>query len=922
MPSLRFKGRVFVENFHLGVPFHELTPVRARGLSPKASLHDNLIVEGDNLLALKALLHRWHHVPATAVRDLRIGRQTGTMILKEYQKRVLDRVGELVERLVEWRDKAEKVREIDPDFDWVRRAWEKTAPSRPYLSRRNGLREPLPSFCLKVPTGGGKTLLATKVIDCVNTRYRRRQTGLVLWIVPSAQIYTQTQRALRDRDHPYRQQLDVASAGRTLVLEKTSGFGPRDVEERLCVLLLMLPSANRETKEQLRMFRDAGGFDRFFPPDDDADAHHDLRARVPNLDAFEQSGGVWGGQVKTSLGNALRLLRPLIVLDEGHKAYSPNARATLEGFNPCMIVELSATPPKGANVLVEISGRELNAEEMIKLDLHITNKAQASWQDTLLASIERREALEEAARNHEADSGVYIRPICLVQVERTGRDQRRAGVIHADDVRDYLLRHPRISADQVAVKTSGRDELKAADEAGGLLSRDCPIRFIITKQALQEGWDCSFAYVLAILTNPGSRSALTQLVGRILRQPYAAKTRVAALDESYVFCFRRRGADLLSEVRKGFGLEGLQGLEGRIASDEDGVPAGAPLISRQRERCRRAAADLVLPAFMIRDGQQWRLVHYETDILSRVPWDDTRLSPLFDVELGAGSRNVELRAGLDVHPLNTMSGATAVAAAAGADTGEDRIDYYFAAGHLLDAMPNPWRGAEAARRVFDALLKRYPRERVAANYLFVLEELRKQLEKERDRLSRQVFAELLEAGVMRFVVVADDLTFNRLPQRIEAPGARQANREDGGQYQRNLLDVVTEEELNGLENKVATYLDTQARLFFWYRNRARRDYVQGWKPGRIYADFILTLEPDEPDVGDEYHRVFVVETKGVHLGRSEDTEFKRSVFDVCSEHARKTNWAEFVPAMRNKVMRFEVVGEKEWEQRLNAMLAG
>ena len=190
------------------------------------------------------------------------------------------------------------MREIDPDFDWVRRAWEKTAPSRPYLSRRNGLREPLPAFCLKVPTGGGKTLLATKVIDCVNTRYRRRQTGLVLWIVPSAQIYTQTLRALRDRDHPYRQQLDIASAGRTLVLEKTSGFGPRDVEERLCVLLLMLQSSSRETKEQLRMFRDAGGFDRFFPPDDDPDAHRDLRTRTSNLDAFEQSGGVWGGQVK------------------------------------------------------------------------------------------------------------------------------------------------------------------------------------------------------------------------------------------------------------------------------------------------------------------------------------------------------------------------------------------------------------------------------------------------------------------------------------------------------------------------------------------------------------------------------------------------------------------------------------------------
>ena len=910
------------------------------------------------------------------------------MILKEYQQRALDRVGAFVERLAEWRGKAAKARAHDPDltFDWVGKAWEAAAPGRAYLARRNGLGEPLPSFCLKVPTGGGKTLLATKVIDCVNTRYLRRQTGLVLWIVPTTQIYGQTLAALKDRDHPYRQQLDVASAGRTLVLEKTSGFGPRDVRERLCVLLLMLPSANRETKEQLRMFRDAGGFDRFFPADDDAAGQEKLLAAVPNLDTFAPDGGVWGAAVKTSLGNALRLLQPLVVLDEGHKAYSLNARETLEGFNPCLIVELTATPPRGANVLVEISGRELHAEEMIKLDLHVVNKANASWQDTLLAAIERRDALEEAARAHEADTGAYVRPICLVQVERTGRDQRRAGVVHADDVRDYLLRHPRIGAEQIAVKTSGRDELKAVDEAGGLLSRDCPVRYIVTKQALQEGWDCSFAYVLAILTNPGSKSALTQLVGRILRQPYAAKTGVAALDESYVFCFQRRGADLLREVRKGFGLEGLQDLEGRITDDADGADdgrSGAKRTARPRERYRRAAAELVLPAFLIRDGGQWRPAQYETDLLSRIPWDDVDLSPLFDLELGAGERDVALRAGLDADSLAAHPGAQDAGAAgadagaagagldaagahpgaagadagaagatagvagtdagvAGADAGaaganagaagadgwvdagaEDGIDYYFAASHLLDAMPNPWRGAEAARRVFGALLARHPRDRVAANFAFVLEELRKRLERERDRLSRQVFSQLLDAGTMRFLVVADDLAFNRLPRRIETSGARQANREDGGQYQRNLFDVTTEEELNGLENKVATYLDGQARLFFWYRNRSRRDYyVQGWKPGRIYADFILTLRPDEPGVGDEYHRVFVVETKGMHLGRSEDAEYKRSVFDLCSRHARKADWAEFVPAMRNRVMRFEVVDEEEWKLRLNALLAG
>ena len=847
------------------------------------------------------------------------------MILKEYQKRALATVEEFLERLTEWRGRAAAVLEQDPemDVDWVGRAWAKTAPSHTYLPRRNGLGEPLPSFCLKIPTGGGKTLLATKVIDLVNTHYRRRQTGLVLWIVPTTQIYNQTLKALKNRDHPYRRQLDLASAGRTLVLEKTGGFGPRDVAENLCVLMLMLPSANRETKEQLRMFRDSGGFERFFPADGDAAAHESLLEDIPNLDTFEREGGFWGRHAKTSLGNTLRLLQPLIILDEGHKAYSPNARATLEGFNPCMIVELSATPPMGANVLVDVRGHELNAEEMVKLDLHISNRASANWKDTLLASIEHRQRLEEEARTYEAETGVYIRPICLIQVERTGRDQRRPGVVHADDARDYLLRHPGIGAEHVAVKTSQRDELKEVDEAGGLLSRECPIRFIITKQALQEGWDCSFAYVLTILTNPGSRSALTQLVGRILRQPCAKKTRVPWLDESYVFCFQRRGADLLEEVRKGFGLEGLQGLEGKVVTDPEGPRPTKPVVIEQRERYRNAARDLVLPAFMIRDGKEWRLVHYEADILSRVPWDEVDLSPLFDLPLGAeGLKDFELRAGLDEGHLMEDPEAAAGRTSPTPAAGEDAIDYYFAASHLLDVMPNPWRGREAARRVFGALLDRYPHERVAANYVFVLEEIRKRLEAERDRLSQRVFSELLDAGTMRFLVVTGDLESNRLPRTIETAEGKRANREDGGQYLLNLFERTNEDELNGLENKVATCLDRQERLFFWYRNRARKDYyVQGWKRGRIYADFIFTLKPDEADAGDGYHQVFVVETKGLHLGQSADTAYKRSVFDLCSQHAKKTDWAEFVPAMRGKIVRFEIVDEDEWEQRLNAMLA-
>ena len=860
------------------------------------------------------------------------------MILKEYQQRALATVRSFLEELTKCREKNEEATGLDPEFgfDWVDRAWKRTAIGRPYSPRSNGLGEHLPVFCLKIPTGGGKTLLATRVIDLVNTLFRQSRRGLVLWIVPTTQIYNQTLKALKDRDHPYRQQLDLASGQRTLILEKTKAFSPRDVEENLCVLLLMLPSANRQTKETLRMFRDSGGFDRFFPADDDPSGHAKLLDDFPNLDTFEQTGGLWGRYVKTSLGNTVRVLRPLIILDEGHKAYSANAKATLEGFNPSMIVELSATPAKGSSVLVEIRGRELNAEEMIKLDLHIRNKASGDWRDTLLESVEHRERLEAEAREHEAASGTYIRPICVIQVERTGKDQRIPGYVHTDDVREYLLQHPGIAAEHIAIKTSTTDELKDVDDVGGLMSRDCPIRFIITKQALQEGWDCPFAYVLTILTNPSSRTGLTQLVGRILRQPYACKTGVAPLDESYVFCFSRRGAEVLKEVRKGFGLEGLQGLEGRVLEDnrngrEDGPGSSESTITtRQRAEFRASAGGLVLPAFMIKDTDGWRLVHYEADILSRLPWDQIDLSPLESLTLSErqaeddymrANLGDEERAKEPQHDQGDLHRRNGDSEGDDPDRAGDPMDYFFAASHLLDTVPNPWRGRELASRAFESLLERYPPIQVAANHTFVLEELRRLVEMERDRLSREVFQGLLASGEMRFLVVANDLHFNRLPHEIKAPKVRQANRDDGANYQHNLFDITTEDDLNQFENSVATYLDTQARLFFWYRNRPRKDYyVQGWKPQRIYADFIVTLKGDESGADDDFHQVFVVETKGVHLRGSEDTEYKRTVFDICSEYARKANWAEFVPAMQSKVLRFEVVDEDEWQARLNGML--
>lgn len=835
------------------------------------------------------------------------------MKLKEYQERTLKEVKSFLEQLAVWRGKARDGE--DWLFDFAEKAWDKAEVGRTYLKKKDGLGRPLPVFCLKIPTGGGKTLLAVKTIDLVHSLYLKKQTGLVVWIVPTLQIYRQTLQRLKDRDDPYRQHLDMVSAGKTLILEKSDGFAPQDVDEHLCVLLLMLPSASRANKEALRMFKDAGAFQGFFPPDEDKDGHAALLKRVKNLDTFEGEDAYWGRQVKTSLGNTIRVLEPIIILDEGHKAYSEQAQDTLRNLNPCMIVELTATPPKEANKLVVISGDELHKEEMIKLDLHIVNKASTNWRDTMRAAMARRDDLEAKAHDYEANTNVYIRPICLVQVERTGREQRDGKLIHAEDVREYLIGQG-VPKDWVAVKSSETDELKDFDDVGGLMVRDCPIRYIITKQALQEGWDCSFAYVLTILTNPHSKTAMTQLVGRILRQPYARKTHIPALDESYVYCFQR--TKLLEEVREGFKREGLEEMAGRIVRDAaDLLPVELKDVA-PRKQFKDAAANMVLPAFVIRDGKDWRLVSYEADVLSRVRWSEADVSPLYKLELSLEEkRDVELRTGLEVE-LTGFAKRVREEIAAG---GTVQFDFAYAAGHLLDVVPNPWIGYEFVERVFKKLLAKWKgRETVVANNLvFILEELRNRLEAERNRLAETAFNEMLDMDELRFIVVVRDLGMHRIPKKMQVPkSVVKATRLDGSQFEMNLFDPVPEDAMNSLEREVASFLDEQSQLYFWYRNIPHYGYyVQGWQKSRIYADFIFTAHGGDRC---DFRKVFVLETKGLHL-RNENTDYKRSVFALCNRHAKKKTWNELVPAMRDKEIRYEVVFQDEWEKRLNELLA-
>jgi type III restriction enzyme len=131
-----------------------------------------------------------------------------------------------------------------------------------------------------------------------------------------------------------------------------------------------------------------------------------------------------------------------------------------------------------------------------------------------------------------------------------------------------------------------------------------------------------------------------------------------------------------------------------------------------------------------------------------------------------------------------------------------------------------------------------------------------------------------------------------------------------------------------LEQSVATFLEDQAPLYFWHRNRSRADYfVQGWKKNRIYSDFIFTASDPHEKGSASFNRVFVLETKGRHLAgvvdaedELTDTGYKRDVFTRCTELTQEKRWSDLVPYMQSKTMRFDVVDEDTWQARLNELL--
>ena len=832
--------------------------------------------------------------------------EIGAVQFKDFQSRVLTALGAYVDELKKQANSAltvqaalrglENMAHLAREAgDFPKMAWQKLNERRAlpqafagqaHSSRFDGADRAIPNVCLKVPTGGGKTLLAAAAVARVFSAYLNRHTGLVLWVVPNDAIYQQTLKALADRDHPYRQILNVAGAGRVKVLEKNSPLSRLDVESNLCVMVLMLASAARQSKETLRFFRDRGNVLGFLPREDDVEAHWALLQQVPNLDVYAAWGQTQEGAraqkgsiVKSSLGNVMRLLRPMVVIDEGHHGYTENALRTLDGFNPSFLLELSATPRiasakgSGSNILVDIRGTDLDEAQMIKLPIHVDVQHWNDWQSCLAASVQRLDALQREAHALQGETARYIRPILLVQVERTGADLRDSGFIHAEDAKAYLLQLG-FSERQIAIKTSEKNDLKQPENIE-LLSSACEIRVIITKQALQEGWDCPFAYVLCALAAGRNPAAMTQLVGRILRQPHVAKTGRDALDACYVLCHDARTGDVVKAIKNSLEGEGMGDLALAVSGGED--KTGKQTTVTQTRRAAFAKLRLFVPkvTWVELDGRRRELV-YDSDVLSRLPWQTFSTANLATdwAPDAKGPLAEQFDIGLDILDRKAHQQAPLALASHG------RLDCGRLVRALVDLAPNAWLVWDWVNAVMARLIAQgHGETSLAAASASLIERLRADIEKERDALAERVFLALTGEGRIEFALRADALDYElpsaatlSLPERAPLP----LMRDDHRPVEKSLLEPALQtSDMNVYELACAGYLDSREALSWWHRNVAKTQYgLQGWKRNKVYPDFVFAYVTEAGKT-----RTVLLETKGLHMQGSEDTSYKQALLD-------------------------------------------
>lgn len=415
----------------------------------------------------------------------------------------------------------------------------------------------LPYICLRIPTGGGKTLVASHSIEVVSNDLLNSDKSIVLWLVPSNTIREQTLFALKDKNHPYRQALETSFESiRVLSIQESLYVTRSTLNTETTIIVSTMQAFRVDDTEGRKVYEQAGSLMEHFNGIDPT--------LLKGLECYED------GKPIPSLANVLRLRRPIIIVDEAHNARTLLSFETLARFNPSCIIELTATPDlekNPSNVLHTVSAAELKADQMIKMPIRLETRA--NWKELIGDAIRLRDHLEAISKAERQQTGEYIRPIMLIQAQPQSQHHKNLTV---EIVEQCLIEDYSIPTEQIRRATGTDKGLEGID----LAAPNCEVRYIITVQALREGWDCPFAYVLCSVAEMRSSTAVEQILGRIMRLPKAKRKNNPDLNMAYAFSASQNFIDAANALEDALVQNGFNRQEAKdfITKMPSGIQGG------------------------------------------------------------------------------------------------------------------------------------------------------------------------------------------------------------------------------------------------------------------------------------------------------------------------------------------------------------
>lgn len=687
----------------------------------------------------------------------------------------------------------------------------------------------VPFVCVKIPTGGGKTLVGCKAVERImaTTLQHKMDTGIVMWFVPSDAIKTQTLKKFKDPKDWHYEMLNESFDTKFKVFsnEEALTITPEDVRNNLCIIVASVVAFRHETaiQKEYKVYQENGSLmEHFQNLKDEKDLEKDKE-----------------GSVKNSLANVIRKHSPLVVIDEGHRTSGELSIEFLSELKPSFVIEFTATPREGSNVLVNTSASELKIEEMVKIPIVLESRSQ--WEQVVSDGLMKREELEKRTKKLK---GEYIRPIALLQAQ--SKSTVRATVT-IEQLKKMLL-DKGIKEEQIKIKTSDVDELENIN----LFDKKCEVRYILTVNALAEGWDCSFAYVLISVANLGARVAVEQIIGRVIRMPYAKRKSDEALNRSYVFASAPNFSEAANKVIKGLEDNGYSKADFVGASDVENYsdPLEAKKAIKKDLKVPMMAFEKKKLSFEDLIGEDFELAKQNADFDFKIHYDLDGQATIDITEDDEWLQGKQLSL-----PYQYLDGEHSI--------GELVV---WLDKKLRFPMVSPEDKVAFIEKAVQSQIKKNKRtlpELSVNRYLFA-DRLGIAITDILETYTKKVFMNLLSKKKLTVV------PFDSYPATIllKSPAPHVFNK--------NLYERV--DAVNGEESGFMKRIDLGAldNVEFWVRNREKVDpfYIQGWKKGKFYPDFVAVTKKGN---------IVALEWKGEDRVSNEDTAYKVEIGKVWEE---------------------------------------